>query len=152
MPQSAVLNLDALQAAVCKGVVEGNRGLVTAITEVRDKNHDLRGVVQANADKVYALDREVGLLKGFIYTLMGSGDGSTGSVPRLEREVSEMGEKLTALTVTVNSMAANITTLVEAKEKSTGFMAGFSGAKVALGILATVVAIMAFLLGRGFHL
>lgn len=149
---SPTVNLEALQTAVCKGVEEGNRTLVVAITETRDKQHDLRGVVQANADKVYALDREVGLLKGFIYTLMGSGDGSTGSVPRLEREVSEMGVKLTALTVTVNSMAANITTLVEAKEKSSGFMAGWSGAKAALLILSAIVAILGFLLARGFHL
>lgn len=149
---AASISLEALQVAVCSSVKEGNRELVAAITETRDKQHDLRGVVQANADKVYALDREVGLLKGFIYTLMGSGDGSTGSVPRLEREVNEMGQKLSALTVTVNSMAANITTLVEAKEKSSGFIAGWSGAKTAITILGTIVAILTFMLARGFHL
>lgn len=149
---AATLNIDSLQAAVCKGVVEGNRELVAAITETRDKQHDLRGVAQANVDKVYALDREVGLLKGFIYTLMGSGDGSTGSVPRLERDVTAMGEKLTALTVTVNSMAANINTLVSKQEANDQFRWGWKGVAAAVGIISAFIGIVAFLVGRGFHL
>lgn len=159
MSPNTALNLDAMQSAVCRGVVEGNKELVAAFIGERKGRHDLRDVVQANSDKVYQLDAEVKLLKGFMVTLVGNGDGSTGMVPRLEKDMKSMGEDISSLTSDVRevttalkAMAEDVRSLVEAKEKSQGFMAGFSGAKIALAVISTIVTILAFLIGRGFKL
>lgn len=151
--------IDALQAAVCRGVVEGNRELVAAFLDERNKRHDLRNDVQNVTDKTHGLDSEIKLIKGVIVTLVGNGDGSSGMVPRLERDLKVVGEDVAnlagdvrAVTATVNGMAGDIKTLLENKEKSQGFMAGWNGAKTAITILGTIVVILGFLVARGFHL
>lgn len=156
---SPTIKLDALQTAVCRGVVEGNKELVAAFLDERIKRHDLRDDLQTVVNKTSELDGEVKLIKGVIVTLVGNGDGSSGMVPRLEKDMKAMGEDIANLasdvrdvTTTVNVMAENIKTLLEKQEKSTGFMAGFNGAKIAVTILGTIVAILTFLLARGFHL
>lgn len=156
---TTTLNIDAFQAAVSRAVVEGNRELIAAIVGERTARHDLREKVQGVADKNYELDSEIRLLKGFMVTLVGNGDGSSGMVPRLEKDMKSMGEDIANLasdvrnvTSTVNAMAENVRTLLEKQEKSTGFMAGFTGAKVALSVLAALASILAFLIGRGFKI
>ena len=152
------IKIDSLETAVCRGVVEGNKELIKAILEDRNSKHDLRDKVQDVADKTFELDGEVKLIKGVLITLVGNGDGSSGMVPRLERDLKSMGEDMSnlssdvrALTLTMKSMAEDVHKLATQGEQSRGFMAGWSGAKVALGILATLFSILAFFLVRGFH-
>ena len=169
MAATAGLKLDSLTTAICRGVVEGNRELVAVLGEDRNKRHDLRGVVDGQGNKLHELDSEIKLLKGFIFTLMGNGDGSTGMVPRLERDVREMGESISTLatnvatvTVTVQNVADDVKAVLAEQKKlaaeqdtSKNFMAGWSGAKVALSIvisvMTAVIGILTFLLARGFH-
>lgn len=158
MAAATGLKLDSLTTAICRGVVEGNRELVAVLLEERNKRHDLREKMQGVADKTYELDSEVKLIKGVIVTLVGNGDGSSGMVPRLERDMKAMGEDISSLasdvkvvTTTVNSMADDLKKLVEQQDKSQGFMASWSGAKTALTILGALVGILTFLLARGFH-
>jgi hypothetical protein len=140
-------------------VVEGNKELAAAFLAERNDRHDIRNIVQANVSKVYELDGEVKLLKGVMVTLVGDGTGSSGMVPRLERDLKTVGEDVANLASDVREVNGKVDALtdgmrklVQNSEKSQGFMSGFTGAKVALGIIASIVAILAFLLGRGFHL
>jgi hypothetical protein len=140
-------------------VVEGNRELIRAILADRDVKHALREKVQDVADKSFELDGEVKLIKGVLVTLVGNGDGSSGMVPRLERDLKSMGEDMSnlssdvrALTLTMTTMAEDVRKLATQGEQSSGFIAGWTGAKTVLTIIGALITILAFLIGRGFHL
>jgi hypothetical protein len=103
----------ALSMAISKGVTEGLSPLLSAIAGNSSKSHDLRNLVQVNTDKMYSLDGEVKLLKGFVVSLMGTGDGSSGSVPSLQKDVRLMGEDMSTLKSDVRDLRGDIRTIGE---------------------------------------
>jgi outer membrane murein-binding lipoprotein Lpp len=144
------LDLNTLSAAICKGVVEGNAGLVTSLASYGTQNHTLRDKVQQNADKVWEIDGELKLLKGVIVSLVGSGDGSSGMVPRLERDLKQVGDKVVTLSsevqelrTDVSNIGSDIRAIRESQGESKTFMDGWRGVGIAVGIMgmcATVIA------------
>jgi hypothetical protein len=149
MSPSATVDLAALGQAITRSIVDGNEALVRSLMDRSDRNHDLRGVVQANTDKVYALDAEVKLLKGVIVALNGSGDGSSGSVPRLEAGVTGLRSDVAALSGEVGamrgemrSMGLEVKALSAAQTQQKSWTDGWKGVGVAITIMGACVGLM----------
>lgn len=132
---ATTFDLNALSMAICRGVTEGNAPLVQAIVQRADKNHDLRNAVELNAAKVYEHDTEIKLLKGSILSLIGNGDGSTGSVPRLESSMSALRTDVSGLRGDVASMKASLDKLTVGQAEQKSWTDGWKGVGVAIGII-----------------
>lgn len=151
------IDLKGLTAAVCAGVVEGNKPLVAALIDVRDKKHDLRERVQDNADKAWEIDGELKLVKGVMVTLVGNGDGSTGMVPRLERDMGSMGNQISEvrndmaalkaqvqnLSGTLGQINENIKALSAGQAQQKSWTDGWKGVGVAIGIISACLSVVA---------
>jgi hypothetical protein len=131
------LDMNALSSAVCKGLIEGNAPLVAAIVSGRNANHDVREHLQINTDKIYSLDTEVKLLKGVILSLNGTGDGSTGSVPRLESGMSALRADVSGLRSDVTSMKAAVDKLTAGQAEQKSWTDGWKGIGVAVALIGT---------------
>lgn len=143
------LDLNALSAAICKGVVEGNVALVSELSKQAEKRHDLRDAVQANADKVWEIDGELKLLKGVMVTLVGSGDGSSGMVPRLEKDLKSLGDDMSSVKSDMREVQGHVSgirddvkTILESQSTQRSFVDGWKGVAVALGIVGTCFTII----------
>ena len=145
----SVVNLDKLESAISKGIIAGTAGVVTSFATESSKRHDLRNTVDQTMQKVYDLDREVVLLKGMMTSLIGKGDGETGMVPRLERDMSSLGKEMTEVKTEVQELRADVASVKEdvqairaAQANQTSFTDGWRGVGVFLGIMATVISIV----------
>jgi hypothetical protein len=145
---------NALSAAICKGVTEGNASLVQAILGQSDKRHDLRNAVQQNADKVWEVDGELKLLKGIMVTLVGSGDGSTGMVPRLEVDMKKLGGDMASLKVEISEVRSdvgvinrNIESIMNAQSIQKSWTDGWKGVGVAIGSIAACITVIGGVIG-----
>lgn len=143
-PSQAVVDLNRLQESISSGIISGTAGVVAGFAAEASKRHDMRGVVDQTQQKVYELDREVVLLKGMMTALIGKGDGETGMVPRVERDMSGLKTVVTTLQGQirelddkVEGMAANIQTIMDKQGTQTSFMAGWKGVYIAVGLAAT---------------
>jgi hypothetical protein len=158
------LDLNALSMAICKGVVEGNAPLVTMLSTQGEKRHDLRNSVQENTDKVYALDSEVKLLKGVIVSLVGDGTGSSGMVPRLERDLHTLGSDMSAVKTEMREVRADVSGIRDdikairsAQSEQRSWIDGASGAgavgKFLIGaciaVIGGVITVLVWLFGHG---
>jgi hypothetical protein len=99
-------------------------------------------MVQSNIDKIYALDTEVKLLKGVILSLNGTGDGSTGSVPRLEAGMSALRSEVGGLRSDVTSIKDAVDKLTAGAGDQKAWTDGWKGVAVALGVIGTCLTIM----------
>lgn len=147
------MDYDRLVASISRGVADGNAALISQLVNRSDANHDLRGIVQVNIDKTYALDAEVKLLKGMIFSLLGNGDGSTGMVPGIQRNVTDMGGEVAGLKADIgqvkrdiSGLDAKIDKMLIAQSEQKSWTDGWKGVAVALGILGTCITIMGTLI------
>jgi hypothetical protein len=148
MPQ--VIDLNALQTSISRGIIEGTAGVVSSIADSAKKRHDLREIVDSQMNKVWELDGDVKLLKGMMSRLIGTGDESSGMVPRLERDMSALGKNVAALTTTVQDvqsdvtdMKGNIKTILDAQTKQNSFQAGIlGGAAVGKWLVGTCITVI----------
>jgi outer membrane murein-binding lipoprotein Lpp len=147
------LDLKALSAAICDGVTKGNESLIAALVTVSGNSHALRNQVQANVDKVWEIDGELKLLKGVTVMLVGSGDGSTGMVPRMEKELGEVKSDVSDLKSDVREVRGDVSTIMgdikairESQATQKSFMDGWKGVAVALGIVGACMTIIGTLI------
>jgi hypothetical protein len=153
MATSTTVNLEkltsSLATAVCKGVVEGNAQLIAVLAGEAKLRHDLRNTVDENAHKLWEHDGELKMLKGVIVSLTGNGDGSTGLVPRMEKDLRGVSEDVSTLKGDVRGLKQDVSTIMgdikairhgQSVQKS--FMDGWKGVAVALGIVATCITVI----------
>jgi hypothetical protein len=143
------IDLPGLSTAICKGIVEGNSAMAAALIAEANRRHALRDMVQTNTDKVWEIDGELKLLKGVMVTLVGSGDGSTGMVPRLERDMRSLGEDVAGIKTDMREVQGDvagirqdITKILNSQAGQQGWMDGWKGVGVALGIIGTCVTVV----------
>lgn len=143
----------ALRDAICKAIVEGNKPLIDSLGYTGDKRHELRNVIESLQHKVYEHDGELRLVKGGLITLMGTGDGSTGLVNRLDSEVTSIGSDVAELkggmkllNAGMDTLSAEVRQLALTTAKSTSFMDGWKGVGIAITIMAAMISIVAFVL------
>jgi len=105
------LDLKALSAAICEGVARGNETLIASLVIESNKRHDLRNIVQTNVDKIWEVDGELKLLKGVTVMLVGSGDGSTGMVPRMEQEMAELKDSVSSVKSDMREIVGSVSTM-----------------------------------------
>ena len=146
---SPTFRANELVAAVCRGVAEGNKDLIAALNGTSSKRHELRDMVQTVVDKNYALDTEVKLLKGWMVTLVGDGSGSSGMVPRMEKDINEMKESVSRLSSDVRTMGADLRRLADNTDKNNEFRWGWKGVATAIGIITALIGVLVFFLGKG---
>ena len=147
--------LASLSKAIADGVSAGNDALLQSLTAQADKRHELRDKVQTTVDKVWEIDGELKLLKGIMVSLVGSGDGSTGMVPRLETDlktlggdVAEMKSEMNQLGSDVRGIRQDIATIMTAQSTQKSWTDGWKGVGVAVSIIAAALtAIGAMLTG-----
>jgi hypothetical protein len=150
MAPTQPIDLHALTSAISKGIVEGTTGVVSGLAESAKKRHDFREIVDQNVHKVWELDGEVKLLKGMMTSLIGTGDGSSGMVPRLERDMSALGKDMASVKATVQEMQAdisginrNIETILAAQQEQQNFVSEVKGGslvgKFLIGMSVTVI-------------
>ena len=133
------LDLNSLSKSLSDGITAGTAQVVSSFAASAESSR-----------KVTELDKEVGLVKGYLTSLIGAtADGSTGMVPRLERDMQELKTDMTTvksevreLKVTVDEMGKNIKTIMEAQADQASWMAGWRGVGVAIGIAATCITII----------
>lgn len=142
-------DLNALSTAICKGVVEGNAALVANLVAQDAQRHNLHDAVQQNADKVWEIDGELKLLKGVIVSLVGSGDGSSGMVPRLEKDLKQMsgdvvllGAEVRDMRADVNNIGNDIRAIRSSQTEAKSWMDGWRGVGIAVGIIGTCTTVI----------
>lgn len=142
-------DLNALSTAICKGVVEGNAALVANLVAQDAQRHNLRTAVQQNADKVWEIDGELKLVKGVMVSLVGNGDGSSGMVPRLERDLKQMGGDVVLLGAEVRDMRADVSNIGSdirairsSQTEAKSWMDGWRGVGIAVGIIGTCASVV----------
>jgi hypothetical protein len=160
----AQINYEDLRTAICKGVAEGNAPLVAGLVATAEKRHDFRDAMQTNVDKVYQLDGEIKLLKGMMVSLMGTGDGSGGVVPRLERDMSKLGTDMASITAEmkevrsdVSSMKDDVKAIRDAQTKQENWSSEVKGGTatgkwligMAITVISGVISAMAYLFSHG---
>jgi hypothetical protein len=143
------IDINALSAAICKGVAEGNALLIANLAAGNDPNHSLRNKVQANIDKTWELDGEIKILKGGFVSLIGAGDGTSGMVPRLEKDLKQVGEKVIFLSsemqelrTDVSNIGSDIKSIRVSQGESKTWMDGWRGVGIALGIMGTCATVI----------
>lgn len=108
---AAATSMKTLSTAICLGVSEGNKPLLAALLDSSNKRHEIRGDVDSHGNKIAELDGEIKLLKSTLVSLIGGGDGSTGSVPALQREVKALGENVIGLSGQVSNVQSDMTAM-----------------------------------------
>jgi len=141
--QLVTVNLIELGTTISKGIQLGNEELLKVITIQSEKRHDLIQTVQSVVEKVYNLDAEVKLSKGMLVSLIGMGDGSTGSVPRIESDMRSLKNdmattksEMTEVKSEMTKMGADVKALLNIKAEFKG------GAVVSKWVVTTCITII----------
>ncbi len=142
----STLDLNALSASICRGIVEGNGPLVSAIIAASDKGQEIKAAVAQNSAKNWELDGEVKLIKGVIVALQGNGDGSTGMVPGMQRDMKAIGDQVARLTSAVDGMALQVSKLMKGHAEQKSWTDGWKGVGIAIGIMSACLTMVGTLI------
>jgi hypothetical protein len=92
---------------------------------------------------------ELKLLKGVIVSLVGSGDGSSGMVPRLEKDLKQMsggvvllGAEVRDMRADVNNIGNDIRAIRSSQTEAKSWMDGWRGVGIAVGIIGTCATVI----------
>jgi hypothetical protein len=170
-PRNPAVKLNDLTNALSEAISKGNISLVNALEDNADRSVTLHSSVQENSKKVGELDTEVKLVKGVIVSLVGSGDGSSGLIPRMEKDmtgvvrdvsgiksdiqgikedISQMlnnnkEDRLALIVAMKEDRAAMMTEMIAirtSQSRQNTFLDGWKGVGKALGILAAGAGIL----------
>lgn len=138
----ATIDFAALQRSITQGVIDGNKPIIDALLADGGKRHDLRQALQQNTDKVWEMDGELKLIKGWLITLMGNGDGNGGMVNRIDRDMTTLSDDVAGLKAQVAEVNKKLDSILPALSAQKSFTDGWKGVSIALGIIATCLSII----------
>jgi len=158
------LDLNALTVAVSKGIIDGTANVVAGFATAAEKRHAMQNDLQDSTHKVYELDGEIKLLKGMMISLMGNGDGSSGVVPRLEKDMSTLGTDMASVKAEmrevrsdISSMKDDVKAIRDAQIKQENWSAGVKGGTsvgrwligMAVTVISGIISIVVYLFAHG---